>query len=258
MTGEKVAYKIKSPGINLNGRLGENNMDVLPKHIAIIPDGNRRWATSLGKSPWEGHFEGAKNTEKIIERAKKLHIQYLSIWGSSEENLSKRPLVEKKALLEIYLKNFKRLIGGDEVFRDQVRISIIGKWREQFPVPLVKLLEECIEKTKKHRRYFLNFFLAYNGDNEMISAVEKIVGQYKDPSLITGEIIKENLWTRDLPPVDFLIRTGGEPHLSAGFMMWDIANAQLFFSEKNYPDFGPDAFEKAIQEYGERERRLGK
>lgn len=233
-------------------------MKVLPKHIVVIPDGNRRWAKALGKEAWEGHFEGAKNTEKIIERAKELNIQYLSFWGSSEDNLAKRPFSEKKALLEIYLKNFTRLIEGEEVFRDRVRVSIIGKWREQFPAPLVALLNRCIEETKMHDQYHLNFFLAYNGDQEMISAIGKITEQYKTASSITGDIVKENLWTKDLPPVDLLVRTGGEPHLSAGFMMWDMANAQLFFSEKNYPDFGPDDFEVAFEEYGRRARRLGK
>lgn len=233
-------------------------MDIIPKHIAVIPDGNRRWAKALGKDPWEGHFEGAKNTEHLIERARQLDVTYLSFWGSSEDNLIKRPLVEKKALLDVYVKNFKRMLEGEEIFRDQVRISIIGRWREQFPAPLVSLLNSCIEKTKTHNRYFLNFFLAYNGDAEMLSAVGDIVRSGKDAQTLTEEDIKKHLWTRDLPPVDYLIRTGGEPHLSAGFMMWDIANAQLFFSEKNYPDFGPDDLESAIAEYGNRVRRMGR
>ncbi len=232
-------------------------MNILPKHVVVIPDGNRRWAKALGKEIWEGHFQGAKNTERIIEHAKKLNIQYLSFWGSSEDNLAKRPLAEKKALLDIYLKNFTRLIKGEEVFRDRVRVSIVGKWREQFPAPLVALLDRCIEETKMHDQYYLNFFLAYNGDQEMLSAIGRIAEQYDKASSITEKTIKENLWTKDLPSVDLLIRTGGEPHLSAGFMMWDMANAQLFFSEKNYPDFGPDDFKGAIEEYSKRSRRLG-
>lgn len=233
-------------------------MEHLPKHIAIIPDGNRRWARELGKEPWEGHFEGAKNTEEIIERAKKLGVRCLSFWGSSEDNLKKRPLAEKKALLDVYLKNFTRMLEGEEIHRDRVRVSIIGKWREQFPESLTRLLERIVEETKEYNDYFLNFFLAYNGDEEMLSAVRELVRSGKDAGTLTGEDIKKNLWTRDLPPVDYLIRTGGEPHLSAGFMMWDIANAQLFFSEKNYPDFGPDEFESAVLEFGNRVRRMGR
>lgn len=230
---------------------------MLPRHVAIIPDGNRRWARARGLDPWEGHIEGAKNTEKIIERARKLGVFCLSVWGSSEDNLTKRPMAEKKALLEVYLKNFKRLLEGEEIHRDRVRISIIGRWREQFPAPLVALLEKCIDATKEYEKHILNFFLAYNGDAEMVSAIGKIAERYSDASSITGEVIKENLWTRDLPAVDCMIRTGGEPHLSAGFMMWDVANAQLFFSDKNYPDFGPDDFEKTMEEFEQRGRRLG-
>lgn len=230
-----------------------------PKHIAIIPDGNRRWAKSRGLDPWEGHSEGAKNTERIIERARKLDIPYLSFWGSSEDNLAKRPFSEKRALLQIYLKNFTRLLEGEEIHKNKVCVSILGKWREQFPKSLVTLLTRCIEETKKYDRYFLTFFLAYNGDSEMLRAVEEIAQEYKeDSSKITRSTIKKHLLTCDLPSVDLLIRTGGEPHLSAGFMMWDIADSQLFFSEKYYPDFDPDSFEEAILDYAKRTRRMGR
>lgn len=228
-----------------------------PQHVVIIPDGNRRWARERGLKPWEGHIEGAKNTEAIIESAKNLGVRCLSFWGSSQDNLVKRPVAEKKALLDIYFKNFTRLIEGEEIHRDRVRVSIIGRWKEQFPSALTNLLCRAEEVTREYDAYFLNFFLAYNGDDEMLDAVRTVARSGVSPELITPEMIKEALWTRDLPLVDYLIRTGGEPHLSAGFMMWDIANAELFFSDKNYPDFGPDEFEKAIVEYGERGRRKG-
>lgn len=233
-------------------------MEIMPNHIAIVPDGNRRWAKARGLDPWEGHKEGADNTEKIIERARKLGVFCLSIWGSSEDNLTKRPFAEKKALLEIYLKNFKRLLEGEEIHRDRVRISVIGKWREQFPAPLASLLERCIEETKRYEKHRLNFFLAYNGTTEMLEATRSIAAMGKAGAEVTAQTIKDHLWTRELPPVDLLVRTGGEPHLSAGFMMWDIADAQLFFSEKPYPDFGPDDFEGALADYTRRERRRGK
>jgi undecaprenyl diphosphate synthase len=103
----------------------------------------------------------------------------------------------------------------------------------------------------------LNFFLAYSGDDEMRLAFEKVSRELAPGERVTDGLIKKHLMTRELPPVDYLIRTGGEPHLSAGFMMWDIANSQLFFSEKLYPDFGPEAFAEAIAEYQERGRRFG-
>ena len=233
----------------------ENN---IPIHIALIPDGNRRWARSRGLVPWEGHEEGAKNLEKIVRRAFDLGIKYLSFWGSSVDNLTKRPLQERRALLKIFERYFTRLIESDDIHKNQARINVIGRWEEQFPNSLKKIIRKCVDRTKNYRKCFLNFFLAYNGDDEMLEAVKKISEKYNSAKDITAETIKNNLMTKDLPPVDFLIRTGGEPHLSVGFMMWDIANAQLYFSEKLYPDFKEDDFEEAIREFQRRERRLGK
>ncbi len=230
----------------------------IPNHVAIIPDGNRRWAKGKEMNPWEGHEFGAKNTEKLINRAFKIGIKCLSFWGSSLENLKKRPFQEKKTLLGIYKKYFKCLMDNDDIHKNKVRINFIGKWEEQFPESLKSIIRECIEKTKNYRSYFLNFFLAYNGDDEMLEAVKNITKKYKSGDRITFKTIKENLMTESLPPVDFLIRTGGEPHLSAGFMMWDIANSQMFFSQELYPDFNEEKFEKAIGEYDKRERRMGK
>lgn len=166
--------------------------------------------------------------------------------------------MEKKALLDIYEKYFKRLIESEEIHQNQAKINILGRWREQFPESLKKILEDGIRRTRDYKNYNLNFLLAYGGDDEMLEAIKKIsleVG--KDIKKITPELIKENLMTRSLPAVDFLIRTGGEPHLSAGFMMWDLANAQLYFSDKLFPDFDKADFEKAIGDFSERGRRLG-
>jgi tritrans,polycis-undecaprenyl-diphosphate synthase [geranylgeranyl-diphosphate specific] len=230
----------------------------IPKHVAIIPDGNRRWAKNRGLNPWEGHEYGAKNTKKLVSKAFHLGIRCLSFWGSSLENLKKRPLPEKRALLGIYEKYFKDLMDSEEVHKNKARINFIGKWEEQFPEGLKKIIRECINRTKDYKEYFLNFFLAYNGDDEMIEAVKSIIKKHRAGEKITGKIIKENLMTRNLPAVDFMVRTGGEPHLSAGFMMWDIANTQMYFSQKLYPDFGEVDFEKAIGDFEERERRMGK
>lgn len=229
----------------------------MPNHIAVIPDGNRRWAREKGFKPWEGHEEGAKNIEALVRKALDLKIKNISFWGSSLGNLEKRPLLEKKALLDIYDRYFAKLIDSDEVRENEARINIIGRWRQYFPASLIKTLESGIEKTKNYKNYNLNFFLAYSGDDDMTAAVKNIAEKKYAPEEITGEVIKENLMTRDLPAVDFMIRTGGEPHLSAGFLMWDTAEAQLYFSQKYFPDFGVKDFEEAIEEYQKRERRKG-
>jgi len=231
----------------------------LPKHVVIIPDGNRRWAKERGLKAWEGHMAGADRIEEIVRKALEMKIGNISFWGSSMDNLKKRPLMEKKALLDIYEKYFKKLIDSDEVHQNEAKINIIGRWREQFPESLKKILESGIERTKNYKNYNLNFFLAYNGDDEMIEAIRKIVKKVGgDDARVTHELIKENLMTRDLPAVDLLIRTGGEPHLSTGFMMWDLANAQLYFSKKLFPNFFKKDFEIAIGDFSQRGRRMGK
>lgn len=235
----------------------QHQSPLLPQHVAIIPDGNRRWARKKGLHPWEGHVRGARNTEDLIERANELGIPCLSIWGSSQDNLKKRPIEEKKALLNIYIEYFQRILEREDVHTNEARIRIIGEWEEQFPAKLKDILYTCMESTKQYSKRMLNFFLAYNGDREMITAIRTLIESGIAAKDITQEQLKKVLLTRDLPEVDYLVRTGGEPHLSAGFMMWDVANAQLFFSDKPYPDFGADDFSEAVEEFSRRQRRLG-
>lgn len=230
----------------------------VPRHVVIIPDGNRRWAAERGLDPWQGHEAGAENTEKLVREARRLGVKELSFWGSSLENLTKRPVAESKALLRIYETYFKKLITSEDIHKDEARIRFIGHWEEQFPESLKSVLYECIEATKGYDKHFLNFFLAYSGDDEMRLAIGKIAATLPKGGVVTDQMVKENLMTKDMPPVDLLIRTGGEPHLSAGFMMWDMAYAQLFFSEKLYPDFDEAALQEALVDYAERERRFGK
>ncbi|EKE19608.1 MAG: undecaprenyl pyrophosphate synthetase [uncultured bacterium] len=231
---------------------------MLPNHIAIIPDGNRRWAKEKGLEPWEGHSAGAEVMEQLARWAFDNGIFALSFWGSSLENLQKRPLLEKQALLRIYEEYFEKLIVNEDIHRNRVRINVIGRWEDQFPSSLKKIIMDGVQKTAHYDQHELNFFLAYSGDDEMLSAVRAIAKSGIDPEKISPQTIKENLMTNKLPQVDFLIRTGGEPHLSAGFMMWDIANAQLYFSEKYFPDFKEAQFIEAIKEYESREQRKGK
>ena len=230
----------------------------LPEHIVIIPDGNRRWATNRGLEPWEGHEEGAKNTEKLLRKALKIGIKCISLWGSSLENLTRRPLAEKRALLRIYEEYFDKLLHSRDIHDNKVKINFIGRWEDQFPNSLKKVMHSCLEATKDYSDHMLNFFLAYSGDDEMLDTIKQIVKKGIAAEKITAETIKQHLMTKSLPAVDFMIRTGGEPHLSAGFMMWDIANAQLYFSEKLYPDFNDEQLEQALTDYAERGRRLGK
>lgn len=228
-----------------------------PRHVAIIPDGNRRWAKARNLKPWEGHEAGAKNLEALVRFASKKGIDCLTFWGSSKNNLIKRPLQERMALLDIYERYFKKLIEGKEIYENETQINVLGCWEEQFPEPLKKILREGMEKTRHFKRKILNFMLAYEGDDDMIRAVQNIIDHCESGIKITADLIKKNLMTKDIPAVDYLIRTGGEPHNSAGFMMWDVGDAQLYFSEKNFPDFDENEFEKALADYARRQRRFG-
>jgi undecaprenyl diphosphate synthase len=233
-------------------------MDSIPNHVAIIPDGNRRWAQSRGLDPWDGHEAGAKNSEMLIRESRRLGVREFSLWGSSVENLEKRPVAERRELLRIYSDHFRKILDDQEIMDEGVHVRFIGQWEERFPDDLRRMLSVISEKTAGNDRYFLNFFLAYSGDADMVEAFRKAVKTSIRPEDITTESVKSFLSTRDLAPVDLLIRTGGDPHLSAGFLMWETANAQLFFSEKTYPDFGPECLKEAVSDYSERERRLGK
>jgi undecaprenyl diphosphate synthase len=230
----------------------------IPYHVAIIPDGNRRWATERHLAPWEGHEAGAKNTEILVRKAREMGVRELSIWGSSLENLKKRPLEESRELLRIYETYFTKLRESEDIHTDKVRVRFIGRFDEQFPASLKKIIRSVDEATNGYDQFFLNFFLAYNGDDDMLSAIRSIADSGVESRHIDSELVTQNLMTKEIAPVDYLIRTGDEPHLSAGFLMWHTQNSQLYFAKEYYPDFGAEAFERAISDFSERDRRFGK
>lgn len=229
----------------------------IPNHIAIIPDGNRRWAKERNLAPWEGHEAGAKNTELLIRKARAMGVKELSIWGSSLENLKKRPLEESRALLRIYETYFTQLLESDDIHADKVHVRFIGRFDDQFPESLKKILSRVVEATKEYDQFFLNFFLAYSGDDEMLSAICSLIDSGVKSSEVNGDILREHLMAKEVSPVDYLIRTGDEPHLSAGFLMWHIQNSQLYFAKEYYPDFTSEVFERAVVDFSERDRRFG-
>lgn len=232
------------------------------KHVAIIPDGNRRWAIANGfKQVWKGHEKGVERLKEILKIAYDLKIPYLTLWIGSFDNLTKRPPSEVKVLFKIYKETFQKLIKEPKIHREKVKVNILGKWEEILPLDVKKVVQKLIESTKNYSRFFLTFLLAYNGTDEMLECIKKIVELSKrEPNLkITPDLIKENLWTKDLPPVDLIIRAGcdDDPHWSAGFMMWDSAYSQLHFTKTLFPDFSSEEFKQIIDSYKKRERRFG-
>ncbi|MEA1937129.1 MAG: polyprenyl diphosphate synthase, partial [Patescibacteria group bacterium] len=206
----------------------------LPTHIAIIPDGNRRWAKKHQLEAWFGHKKGTEGLEKLLAVIVDLKIPYLSFWGSSKDNLKKRSKQEVAFLLKLFKERFLELSENEIVHKNQIKINIFGDWREQFPEDVKASLNQAIENTKNYSKFCLNFFIAYSGTGEVLDAIKCIAERARrDLSLeINKDLLKKCLLTRELPPVDLMVRTGGEPHLSDGFMMWDTANAQLYFLDK--------------------------
>jgi len=233
--------------------------EIFPKHIALIPDGNRRWAKRRKLSPWLGHQEGLKALEKILEKALELKVPYFTFWGSSWDNLTKRPKREVNFLIKVYNQGLKKILKEKRVHQHKVKVRIIGRWSKILPSNTKKLIKEVTKLTKNYQKHHLTFLLAYDGRDEMIDCIKNIIKKRIPPQKITPQIIKEHLWTKDLPPVDLIIRTGCEndPHNSAGFMMWETAYSQWYFTKTLFPDFSPQEFIKALKSYSQRERRLG-
>ena len=230
----------------------------VPRHVAIIPDGTRRWAREHGLGVFAGHRRGVEAFEGVARHAAEREIKHLSLWGLSLDNLVKRSKGEITWLFRIFKKEFGKLAKSEEIHKRQTRVRVFGRWREKFPEGAMAAIEKAEEATKHYDRYYLNFFLAYNGTDEMVQAVQEVVDQARGNELrVTPGLIKEHLFTRELPPVDLVIRTAGEPHLSAGFMMWDVADAQLYFTDKYWPDFDAGEFDQALADFTKRARRFG-
>ncbi|MEK7499183.1 MAG: polyprenyl diphosphate synthase [Patescibacteria group bacterium] len=227
----------------------------IPTHIAIIPDGNRRWAAENTMSPLDGHKQGAEVLRVIMPHAADTGVKYISIWGMSLDNFTKRSMTEVAGLLSLFRKEFLDLAVSDDIHTRKVRINVFGRWEEKFPKPVKNAIQKAIDATKDYSDHYMNFFLAYNGVDEMTRAIQNIVSE--GVQNVTPEVIKHHLFTKDVPPVDLIIRTGGEPHLSAGFMMWDVTDSQLWFTEKLWPAFSIQDFDEAIEEYSNRQRRKG-
>lgn len=232
-------------------------MDTI-NHLAVIPDGNRRWAKEKGLPSFIGHQKGAENFEALVFKALEMDIKYFTFWGTSLDNITKRSESEVGHLYDIFEEQFNRLAKDERIHEKKVRVRVIGRWQELFPDRVKQAINKAVEITASYNSYNLNFMMAYNGDDEMLDCIQKIVKE--SPAEVSSDIIKAHLWTKELPSVDLIIRTGCEddPHISAGFMMWDTAYSQLFFTEEYFPAFSPESFEKAITGACNRERRKGK
>ncbi len=234
------------------------NLDIdktkLPKHIAIIMDGNRRWARQHGLPDGKGHEAGAQNLNNIVDHCRNIGIEYITVYALSTENWRKRSLDEVKGLFNLLIKIVKD--KKDEYARSGVRFSILGNYK-QFPAKVKSAIKTILDVVVDHQRIVCNVALNYGGRDELISAIKHIVDEKIPSDKITEELISSYLYTKDQPDPDLIIRPGGEKRLS-NFLLWQSSYAELYFSDVLWPDFGPEEIEKAIFWYQDRDRRMGK
>jgi undecaprenyl diphosphate synthase len=233
------------------------NKDNLPKHLAIIMDGNGRWAKQKGFLRAMGHENGTKSVRTVVETSAKLGIENLTLYAFSTENWN-RPKLEVELLMNLLINSLKNEL---KTLQDNnIRLNSIGNI-DLLPKSAQKKLQEVIEQTKGNSRMVLTLALSYGSREELINVVKNISNKVKNNIIsidsIDESIINQHLYTQDLPEVDLLIRTSGE-HRISNFLLWQIAYAELYFTDVLWPDFKQDDLYEAIISYQKRERRFGK
>ena len=228
----------------------------MPKHIAIIMDGNRRWARQKGLDPKLGHKEGAKTLEKIVRYANKIGLGYITVYAFSTENW-KRTEDEVGALmllLQNYLDDYSKRADTENI-----KLKVLGDI-SALPEGMQKSINKCMERTKNNTGVTFNIALNYGGRDEIVKAVKKISKQVKEGKIniedINEQLISDNLYTAGEPDPDLLIRTSGELRTS-NFLPWQIVYSEFVFIEKNWPDFNEKDLDEAIEIYQKRNRKFG-
>lgn len=233
------------------------NTDYLPSHLAIIMDGNGRWAKQKGMLRAFGHENGTKSVRKTVESCAKLGIKNLTLYAFSTENWN-RPKIEVDTLMKLLVSSLKKEIKTLQT--NNIKLNAIGNLTN-LPDSVQKELQEVIEKTSENTRMTLTLALSYGAREEIIQAVKKITNKVKNNIIseesIDESIINQHLYTHNLPDVDLVIRTSGE-HRISNFLLWQIAYAEFYFTEVLWPDFTEKDLYEAIISYQKRERRFGK
>ena len=235
----------------------KGNINNIPKHIAIIMDGNGRWAKNKGLSRSQGHKEGKESVKSVVEKCVELGIKNLTLFAFSTENWS-RPKSEIDLLMGLL---HKSLISEFKSLKEnKIRLNTIGD-SSKIPLIVRKFLKNVCDSTKNNKTMTLTLALNYGSRDEIVNSVKKIASKVKNNIIsyekIDQSVINQHLYTRNLPDVDLLIRTSGEKRIS-NFLLWQSAYAELYFSEKLWPDFRSEELSEAISDYQKRERRFGK
>ena len=234
---------------------GDNAMNV-PRHVAVILDGNGRWAKSKGMPRNYGHAQGSKNVEKICEEAWRMGIKYLTVYAFSTENWS-RPKDEVDALMKL-LRNYMKTCLKTAAKND-MKVRVIGD-KTRLDDDIRSRIAELEEATKNNGGLNFQIALNYGSRDEIVRAVQRIAADVRggkmEPEDITSEVISSYLDTHDIPDPDLLIRTSGEERLS-NFLLWQLAYSEFYFTDVLWPDFTKEDLVKAIEQYNARDRRYG-
>ena len=227
----------------------------IPQHVAIIMDGNGRWAKQRGEERTYGHRAGAETVQKITEDAARLGIKYLTLYTFSTENWN-RPQDEIAALMNLLLES----IEEETLMKNNIRFNVIGDFKK-LPVEVQKSLTSCIKRTSKNSGMYMVLALSYSSRWEITEAVKRLareaVEKKINPDDITEAVVSDYLTTKGIPDPDLLIRTGGEQRVS-NFLLWQLSYAEFFFTDVYWPDFREEELYGAILYYQRRERRFGK
>lgn len=230
----------------------------IPRHIAIIMDGNGRWAQRHQLPRTQGHIEGARRAEEIIDTARALGVQVLTLFTFSTENWS-RPETEVSAIMSILVAVLQKKV--QKLKQDNIRFQIIGHLSSGIPGSVLSTLQNVMEQTRDNTGLVMNLAFNYGSRREMVDGIKSIAKKVESGELKVDEInelvVSQSLYTRDLPDPDLLIRTSGEKRIS-NFLLWQLSYAEFYFTEIFWPDFSGEEFQKAIDEYQHRERRFGR
>ena len=233
-----------------------NTTKKIPQHVAIIMDGNGRWAKQRGKERYEGHLAGVDSVRNVVAAAARNGVKWLTLYAFSTENWG-RPIQEVEAIMELFCRT---VMGqGEELARQGVRVRIIGE-RTNFSANVIEMIERIESVTAEGSRLTLVLAFNYSSRREIMLATRALAESVARGEMraedINEQSIAQALMTAEIPDPDFIIRTSGECRLS-NFLLWQASYAEFYFPEVLWPDFGEEAFEKALEVYAERERRYG-
>jgi tritrans,polycis-undecaprenyl-diphosphate synthase [geranylgeranyl-diphosphate specific] len=231
----------------------------MPKHIAIIMDGNRRYSKLMGnRQAIEGHKRGVKTLEKVLDWSIELGIEIVTAYAFSTENFNRHP-DEVKGLMNLFQRNFEGIANNPKIHKNKVRVKAVGNL-DLLPENVKEAIKIAEESTSSYDKRLVNIAIGYDGRMEIIDAIKKISKEVKegklDPDIIDEKMVSENLYTAGLDDPNLIIRTSGEERLS-GFLLWQSSYSELYFCDSLWPELRKVDFLRALRSYQERERRFG-